>query len=469
MNLGKNVSTVSIIGGGFCGVMSMVHLAAGADFPLHLTLFNSRYPTGRGIAYNTYSERHLLNVEARNMSAFHSQPSHFADWCRGIKSIGISPDQIPFSYVPRNYYGQYLNEIMENTVKNPPPGVSIDIVEEEVTDLEHEDRIRVITAGGKKIQSDKVILATGNHEPGNPGIPGMSFLESKNYFPNPWSEDAVRGLRKGDTVLIIGTGLTMVDIVLGLEEKKFDGHIIALSPRGFNILPHRKYNPQRSILDELAPPYDLKNLFRLVYKHIRRARLNGESGETVVDAIRSKTQEIWQHLTLDEKKTFMTHIRHLWGVARHRIPGEVHAQIQELIKESKLEVIAGRVKDFSEDDSGITVTIHKRKDQTDAELRVARVINCTGPQSDIRKHDSDLIKNLVRKGTILPDEMNLGVHATADGRIIGADGSISERIFTLGSLLKGKLWESTAVPELRVQAERIASMILQKQKESIVS
>src|SRR6185436_6655059 len=119
----------------------------------------------------------------------------------------------------------------------------------------------------------------------------------------------------------------------------FKGKVIALSPHGYNILPHRKLPPQRYILDELSPPYDLENLFRLFYKHIRQARKRGLPGETVVDAMRAKTQEIWQLLSLADKKKFMTHLRHMWGVARHRLPAYVHEDLQEMMRDKKLEVI----------------------------------------------------------------------------------------------------------------------------------
>src|SRR6185436_5126335 len=143
----------------------------------------------------------------------------------------------------------------------------------------------------------------------------------------------------------------------------FKGKVIALSPHGYNILPHRKLPPQRYILDELSPPYDLENLFQLFYKHIREARKRGLSGETVVDAIRARTQEIWQQLTLDDKKKFMVHLRHLWGVARHRLPAYVHEEVQKLIKDEKLQVIAGRIKNITETNHGMQIKIKKRKDQ----------------------------------------------------------------------------------------------------------
>ena len=248
--------------------------------------------------------------------------------------------------------------------------------------------------------------------------------------------------------------------LLDFRKKKFNNKIYALSPKGFNILAHRPHHPQREILDELAPPYEIEKLVQLFRKYVHKAWKHGESGETVVDAVRSKTQEIWQSLDLKDKQRFMSHVRHLWGVARHRLPAHIHNQVQDLITQGKLEILAGRIQDAFEEDGLVTLKIKRRKSQQEETIKVARVINCTGPQTDILKFDSLLFQNIIRKGYIFPDEMKLGVEANPDGRILQKDGKPSSQLFTLGTLLKGKLWESTAVPELRMQTKKLAELLL---------
>ena len=453
--------SVVIAGGGFCGVMSLVNLIDQSKSKINITLINKGYPLARGIAYKTYSDLHLLNVETRNMSAFHDRPDHFLLWCLNQKNINFHKEELPFTYLPRNLYGIYLDEIFEEKIKNIPGNITLQIIDDEVTDIEKNNhRLIVKTLSGKNISADKFIVATGNCEPGPPIIKNLAFLKSKNYFSNPWTEKAVLEIEEHQTVLIIGTGLTMVDVIIGLREKNFNGKIITLSPHGYKILPHRKHLPQHYILNELTPPYTLENLFRLFYKHIREARKHGLSGETVVDAIRLRTQEIWQLLSLDDKKKFMMHLRHLWGVARHRLPIHIHEQIQQLIKEEKLEVIAGRLREITENENGFEIKIRKRKDQSELILKAKRIINCTGPETDIRKQKSPLFEALLNKRMIRPDALNLGIETTADGNIIDEKNMVSNQIFAIGSLLKGKLWESTAIPELRSQAHKMAEIIL---------
>lgn len=453
---------VAIIGGGFCGVMTLIHLLKTARSPLHITLVHHTDLLAKGIAYDTYSDEHVLNVEARNMSAFPDEPDHFVNWCKQSDLCSSYPkEQLPFLYLPRNIYGKYLSQVYHDALLHIPNQVNLYFTHAEATDMQKEgDHYRIFCSDGTSVLAHKVVIATGNHLPGHSALNDKTIVSNPKYFPNPWTENAVLGLDGSAPVFIIGTGLTMVDVVIGLQEKKFSNKIYALSPKGFNILAHRPHHPQREILDELAPPYELEKLVQLFRKYVRKALKHGESGETVVDAVRSKTQEIWQSLDLKDKQRFMSHVRHLWGVARHRLPGHIHNQVQDLIKEGRLEIIAGRILEVYDENNQLVIKIKRRKSQTEETLRVARVINCTGPQTDIRKFDSQLFKNLLKKEIISPDDMYLGVHATSEGQIIQKDNTPSSQLFVLGSLLKGKLWESTAVPELRKQSKNLAAILL---------
>ena len=453
---------IAIIGGGFCGILTLVNLLKIAKNPLHITLIHTEELLAKGIAYDTYSDQHVLNVEARNMSAFPDDPNHFVNWYKdsGLHSNGDA-EQIPFHYLSRNIYGKYLQSIFKDALIHIPHHINLYFVHSEATDMQLEgDHFRISCRDGSSVLAHKVVLATGNHLPGHSALNGKDFLNSPKYFSNPWKEESVNDLDDSAPVFIIGTGLTMVDVVIGLQEKKFNNKIYALSPKGFNILAHRPHHPQREILDELAPPYEIEKLVQLFRKYVHKAWKHGESGETVVDAVRSKTQEIWQSLDLKDKQRFMSHVRHLWGVARHRLPAHIHNQVQDLITQGKLEILAGRIQDAFEEDGLVTLKIKRRKSQQEETIKVARVINCTGPQTDILKFDSLLFQNIIRKGYIFPDEMRLGVEANPDGRILQKDGKPSSQLFTLGTLLKGKLWESTAVPELRMQTKKLAELLL---------
>ncbi|MBK8551304.1 MAG: FAD/NAD(P)-binding protein [Ignavibacteria bacterium] len=455
---------IAIVGGGFCGSITLVQLLKQSDIPLEIVLVNKNNPITTGIAFSSYNPKHVLNVPAAKMSAFPDDPDNFLNWVKSKPEYReYVNEELNDRFLPRVIYGKYLEEIFDNAINDLPENVTVKIINDEVLDVNvSSSGAELILKENKSFKADKVVLALGNFLPDDPRIQNKSFYQSKRYFNDPWRKQAVEGLDESDKVLIIGTGLTMVDNVYSLLDKGFNGKIYALSTNGYFPLSHKKRKPYTDILDEIHPPYEISSLFKIFRKHIKYVLSHGITGEAVVDAIRPKTQEIWLSLSLDDKIKFMAHIRHLWGVARHRLPKEIFDHMQNLMRDGKLEIIGGRIQDIREDNEEITVTYKERKSQLIKELKVNRVINCTGPKTDLNRVDEALVSNLLKKGLICCDEMKLGINALPDGTIIQNDNSISPVLYTIGSMLKGILWESTAVPELRVQARSMAGELIKQ-------
>jgi len=456
--------TITIIGGGFCGTTTLIQLLKQTDIPLNILFINKENPVAKGIAFSSYNKNHVLNVPVAKMSALPDDPDNFINWIKAKPEYkDFVDDELPDAYLPRVIYGNYLAELFNETLHNLPAFVNVEQINDEAFDIKPLSiGAEIIFRKSSPVIADKIVIALGNFNPGNPNIKNESFYNSKNYFQNPWSIEAVTGLKENEDVLIIGTGLTMVDNVLSLLENNFRGKIFAVSTNGYFPLFHKKRSPYTEILKELHPPYDISKLYNIFRKHIKYVLSNGITGEAVVDAVRPKTQEIWLSLSLDDKIKFMSHIRHLWGVARHRLPKGIYFQMQDLISKGRLEIIAGRLQELNEVNDNVQVVLKERMSQEKREFTVSRVINCTGPQTDLTKVDKALVVNLLKRGLIIPDEMKLGINALPDGTIIQKDNSISTILFTIGSMLKGILWESTAVPELRAQAKTLAAELIKQ-------
>jgi len=455
---------IAIIGGGFCGTMTAVHLLQSANIPLKLTIINSGYLPGKGVAYSPYSNTHLLNVVAGNMSAFPDKPADFVDWVHEHKEYaGIEKKLLARTFLPRSLYGEYLENLWSNAVKNKRSDTELNIIDDQAIDVEvGENTVAVLLKSGKQVNANKLILATGNSEPKDPSIPNVSFFSSPHYFRNSWKSDSVKHTKQGKDVLILGSGLTMVDTVLGLIENGFHGKIYSLSPHGFGILPHRHGGVEYTALEnELQKPYKLQTLVRLVHKHIRIVRKLGISAEPIIDSLRPHTQEIWQSLSPAERKYFMnSKLRHLWGVARHRLPVHIHDTIQNLRIQEKLVVLAGNLRDIRETEDTVEVNFYNRRSGKNEVLSVERVINCTGPESSIKRTGNLVLQNMWKRGILTADPIELGINTDVDTfKIIDKYGDKLNNVFTLGTNLRGMLWESTAVPELRKQAAKLARVI----------
>src|SRR5690606_3814588 len=305
---------IGIIGVGFTGTMTAVHLINKATEPCEIILINERQSLNRGIAYNPYSNKHLLNVTAGKMSAYVDRPDHFLDWALQQDSIEQKDRSlVANSFLPRKLYGDYLCGIWEEA-KNTAvtKNITLTVINSFVIDLEVlENSVSLWLDNTMELQLDQCVIATGNQIPRNPRIPNMDFYNSEKYFQNPWKIESVKNTAENIPILIIGNGLTMVDTVFGLLEQDFKGDIYSISPNGFNILPHRANGLKYSrLVEELNDDLSLFELLKLVNKHIKIVRKNGISAEAVIDSLRPHTQKIWKSLSQKEKNIFMSRLRH---------------------------------------------------------------------------------------------------------------------------------------------------------------
>lgn len=459
------METIAIIGAGFSGTMTAIQLirqlpAGSAE----IILINERENLNRGIAYNAYTDKHLLNVVTAKMGAFPDAPGDFLRWVMERDDFrNRDRALIAGSFLPRNLYGDYLCSLWEKALPEAEEkNIPVRIIDAFVVDLDvNSVRAELRLNTDEIVMADRCVIASGNFLPGNPKIADPAFYNCSRYFRNPWHQDAVRGVSGTLPVLIIGNGLTMVDTVLGLLEQGYKGEMISVSPNGFNMLPHRHNGlAYTKLQEELAEANTLHRLVQLVNRHIKAVREYGVSAEPVIDSLRPHTQQIWQSLSDAEKRLFMARLRHLWGVARHRIPLHTHDKIQQLRIDGKLHIHAGRIETITDTNDGVLVTFSDKKSHTQRSAIVDRVINCTGPETDLMKLENNFLKQCLLNGLVMQDSLKLGIRAnTSTFQVLRANGQAHTRLFTLGSTLKGELWESTAVNELRGQAAQLASQL----------
>ena len=458
------MKTVAIVGGGFSGVMTAVNLARLAGEPLGITLINHARPRGRGVAYSTPRKEHLLNVAARNMSAFPDLPDHFLRWLQTRHDYEEEPETaLRERYIPRCIYGDYLRSLMQHYLQpaHDAAGLQMMFVEDEAIDIETgSDGAVIHLAGGGSVSAGRVALATGNEPPAS--LPGSNALAGHPAWAgNPWLPWEDRRPPDEGSIVLLGTGLTTVDALMTLRALKWQGSIHAISRHGW--LPHSHF---RGIAYEDFPPpgvdlagMDLAALVALAEEHCSRLRKMGENPAIVVDKMRPHTQRIWQNFTLEERREFARYHAPLWNVLRHRIAPEIHRQVTAMRSSGQLRVIAASIE--SVEAAGARVSVHLRHPDGDhSTIGGDLVINGTGPQTRFADTQNPLLRNLLRRGLIAPDDMGMGVRIAEDHTVIARDGKRSPTLLALGPLLRGTLWETIAVPELRGQAWRAARTVL---------
>ena len=450
---------VAIIGGGFSGTMVAVQLArlAGAS-PLRVAIFEKGERFARGVAYGTRSDRHLLNVPAGLMSALPDEPTHFLDWLRAR-----DPSAHEGTFAPRRLYGDYLDDLLRAACSRS--SVSIDLIGSEAVSMNPDGDsgpFRITTRAGSCVAADRVVLALGHQEPQR--LAGWKVDPGPDaYVPNPWSPGAFRGLGRDEPVALIGTGLTAVDLVVAARAGGHRGPIYAISRHG--LLPFRHPSspaaprPHFSMASAGAAP-TARGLVRQLRSDARDWQADGGDWRSVVDSVRPVAQSLWGSLGDRERRRFLRHVASRWDVHRHRLAPAIDDAIQASRRSGQFEVIAARIRGFRHENGGVTVFLQRRGCDKSETLRVRRVINCTGPGRDIRTCPSPFLRSILDGGIGRPGPLDLGLDVTGSGALVRGDGFAHTNLFAIGPLLKERLWETTAVRELRSQALDLAGRLL---------
>jgi uncharacterized NAD(P)/FAD-binding protein YdhS len=448
--------TIAIVGAGFCGTAVAINLLQQRSVEPVRVILLDRAPAGRGVAYADRDFPYLLNVPAGRMSADVADPVEFLTFARARFAEVTAED-----FLPRSLYGEYLQSRLQAAESNAAPSVQLERVTGTAISLQcHQNgqRYCLQLADGRSFAADDVVLALGNPPPET--LPGSEdLLGSALYVADPWSTPVQ--FRAGERVLVVGTGLTMADIVLaGASAARRDLHVYAISRHGLvppsqAVLGHGQVRVETRRLLEAAS-FSTRTLFRAVRGLVNQIIDEGGDWREVINHLRNLAPQLWQRMPARERQRFLRHLRPYWDIHRHRLPPQTLAEIAKLRYEQKLSLHAGRILSLERAAERVRVTWRARGTRAQATLLVDRVINCTGPNYDPRRSRDPLTLSLLTQGLAVPDSLGQGMRTSAFGAMLDAQGRCIRGLYYVGPMLRSDHWESTAVPELREHAARLA-------------
>lgn len=435
--------SVAVVGAGFSGLLTALHLLRN-DPQVVVRLIERAPAFARGRAYGATHPDHLLNVRAANMSAFPDHPDHFVAWLRRHND-GADGD----TFVSRARYGDYLQDLLRGQVGAPATAGRLLLEADEATSLQRAgDGWRIELALGRVLHVDACVLALGLMPPAP--APGADHLATgaRGYLGDPWRADLSKA--PGGDVLLIGSGLTMVDVALSLARP--DRRLLAVSRHG--LVPRR-----HAAAAAVAPPPDG---FQTVLGGLRtlRAHAAAVGWREAVDSIRPQTAAIWRRWRPAERRRFLRHARAWWDVHRHRTAPSVSRRLAALVASGALTVEGGKIEHLTWDGHRFVASIRRRGQTKPRTRRFDLVVNCTGPRGDPATAANGLILDLHRQGHIRRDALGLGLELTADLQALGADGAPTPGLFVVGPLTRAMMWESVAAPDLRHQTRQVARTVL---------
>jgi uncharacterized NAD(P)/FAD-binding protein YdhS len=439
---------VVIVGGGASGVLLACHLLRRFSDNIKVTLIEKNPAVGRGIAYGTADPAHLLNVRAANMSAFGDDPEHFWRWLKANKLTAAGADQLCF--VSRQIYGRYIESLLQGLSFGT--NRELNIVQGECL------AIAPVASGaiaklrdGSSISAQVAILATGNET--------CRTHIGNSLYASPWEVPAEGEISKDGHILIVGTGLTMVDYVQSLLHGGHRGPITAISRHGLLSKPHRPVIPVPIGTVDIPFGHEIADLVRWFREKTSMAQQLGGDWRSVVDGIRPFTQELWQSLSIPARQRFLRHARTWWDIHRHRMAPEVEDLIKNAMSSGQLTIIAGKVQSVDRNDSTALVTFRRRGCRTADTMDAARIVQCTGINPIPHTTANPVLSRLFDNGFARIDPLGIGLDVTDDCALIDASGEPSTRIYAIGPLTRAAFWEIVAIPDIRTQCHRLADHI----------
>ncbi|MCP3798457.1 FAD/NAD(P)-binding protein [Allokutzneria sp. A3M-2-11 16] len=441
---------VAVVGAGASGTLTatrLLELADACDLPISVWLIDPGMETGSGVAYATDQRCHLLNVTAGKMGASPEDLGGFVRWLSERQGREVGSDE----FVPRSAYGSYLADVLSSVAASTGRLLRL---HERVTAVRSDGTgaVELTFAWGTNLRVDAVVLALGTFPPAQDWAPA-ALRASARYMGNPWAPGAVAAVPDSGDVLLVGTGLTMIDMALSLDRP---GRVVhAISRRGLVPRVHSQTRAPVVPAPELRADGGLVELRRDVLHYLRgcvRAVGDWRSG---VDALRPLSTALWQNLSLTDRTRFLREDQRMWDVHRHRMPPATAAALSAMRRAGRLEIRRGEVIDAVDTGTGLGVELSNRE-----RMFVGAVMNCTGSSYELRKTDDPLVRQLFADGLVGPGPVDLGLDTDEDGKLIPRAGRSSGPLWTLGALRHGHLWETTAIPEIRVQARDVAESVL---------
>ena len=448
--------TIVIVGGGYCGTaLATMLLRRPPVTPTRLVLIERGPHVGRGVAFAARDFPYLLNVPAGRMSANPADPLEFLRFMQRRE-----PGTDAESFLPRAWYGDYLEESLQAASLAAPRHIRIDVVRASVMSIHRNRRdlpLRVRLDDRTELYGDEVVLAVGNPPPRRLGV-AVALAGHPGYVEDPWTLSATTG--HGERLFLIGAGLTMVDVVLAAAARGEGSHVEALSRHGLIASRQAAFRPKtlsgnrEAVMLAAAP--SPRRMMRAVRELARTAEAEGGDWREAINFVRGVAPTLWQRMSATDRARFLRHARPYWDVHRHRLPEAALARLTYLRQTGRLQVHAGRIDSLQLEPAGIGVRWRPRGGSDLRHTVVDRVVNCTGPDYDLARTRDPLLRSLLREGLAIPDAHGLGLRTGRNGAVIDAEGWPATNLHYLGPMLRADHWEATAAAELAAHAQRLA-------------
>jgi uncharacterized NAD(P)/FAD-binding protein YdhS len=426
--------------------------------PLRVVLFERSGKLGAGAAFSTDYDSHLLNVTAGSMSAFADDPQQFVRWLSSKGRSGAADD-----FVPRKLYRGYLRDVLWSRADSNISGHVLEVRQDAVVDIAATaEGAHVLSAHTDLVRAEAVVLAPGIVPPRFP--PGLIASGTEGRcVTDPWNTAALTSIDPNASVTIMGTGLSAIDVLLALQENGHCGPVHAISRHG--LLPKvyaRRPEPAADVVESCERVADVgaRGLLHQVRAVVAQAEARGGDWQDVVDLLRPRAEELWRGLSLVEQSRFKRHLERVWSTRRHRMAPQVGDEVERLLEAGLFHVHSGQIVGVQKSGPSLRLAVRSRTADHLYHWATDWLVNCTGPDTNLFRDDQVLMNRLHSRRLAGPGPLAMGVGTDGMGHVLDASAQPLDWLWAIGSLRQGQLFESTAVPEIRGQAQGVADQVM---------
>jgi uncharacterized NAD(P)/FAD-binding protein YdhS len=445
------ICDIAVVGSGFSAIAVTINLLRLLPPAQSIAVVGDDPAFGRGTAYRSEFHLHRLNVPAARMSVFPDAPGDFVDWLRRHgKDVG------PGGFASRGDYGLYLRDTLAALLRDRNRA-RLDIIRTKATGCVERSPTGTVFRldNSDELTARRIVLCLGV---GNARLPlrpdSVDEGARQAIVDNPWRLGWLSKVKPDETICILGSGLTMIDQVLALREHGHRGKIYVLSRRG--LVPHVHLSAGVSPVPPKLPEGS-REISHILASLRRQARAVAD-WRCVMDGLRPVTQQLWQSLTVEQRSRFLRHALPWWNIHRHRISPAVFERFEALMRDGTVTVHAGFLRSISKNDIGVSLVYRPRGMMQERALQVNRIVNCTGLERAGIDH-SPLLKNMRENGFVRADDLGLGIEVNEFSQVLSGNGEPQPDMLAVGALTAGQFWEITAVPDIRVQAQKVAQAL----------
>lgn len=442
------IPRIAVVGRGFSGIMTAIALMKTVRMPFHLQLFdpNSSVSGGQALASGHSSE--ILNSRVRDLSVSAGDPDDFNDWlCSNADFRSAVPAAIPGFlqiFVPKSIFSDYVYQRFSEALASRKD-ITVQVSGETVIGIRrcHGDRFLVDSGGPACAPFDTVLLATGY---------GVTHQEPQNgdTVETPTTVRARRLVSRPHMVLL-GSGLRVVDRLLQTRDNGYSGQITIVSNDGFLPQCHTRYNADPVFPEEAMPATNLSEIVRFIRRACQAAEANGQNWQSVMNGLRKHARSLWRSMPAWQKQQFNRHLRALYDSHRNRLPEALHLRLQRELAEGNTVLRKGQF--LHRTPTGLM--LRPVGQQGAEQIYADQVIDCRSQAPDLT---APLMQSLLDAGLASPDELCLGLAVEATGAL-AVDGRATEGLFAIGPLGLGSLPDIDLVPEIVTQVYAAAEGI----------